>query len=280
MPAAGALFFARKVSHFRAFVYNLLAMSSAPNTDKARPVVPAYVLAAVVALAWRALALPWDFGGLFIQFVATAFGVMVFLAAKPPTRGRLQRAIFFTLFAASCGLWSFEAYYAPQAALPFVVSCFVLALVWAGDKRTNVKLVDTLAVALPVGALLAYGVYSAAPAYRLRHLDARRVLAVEVVPSSYGEGGAGRMELTSPGDLTEFAEASAATAPYLPGRERYPALWRATVVLDSGERFHFEVDEGAGGSPDNCVIRFRNTGYQNGPLCRMLRSRASGQTQK
>ena len=254
-------------------------MSSALNPDKARPVVPAYVLAAAVALAWRALALPWDFGGLFIQFVATAFGVMVFLAAKPPARGRLQRAVFFTLFTASCGLWSFEAYYAPQAALPFVISCFVLALVWAGDKRTKVKLVDTLAVALPLAALLTYGVYSAAPAYRLRHLDARRVLAVELVPS-YGEGGATKLELTSWDDLTEFARASVATTPYLPGRERYPATWRAAVVFESGERFYFAVDEGAGGSPDNCLIRFRNTSYQNRPLCRMLRSRVSGQTQK
>jgi hypothetical protein len=252
-------------------------MSSELTPDKVRPVVPAYVLAAAVALVWRALALPWDFGGLFIQFVATAFGVMVFLAARPPSRGGLQRAVFYALFTASCGLWSFEAYYAPQAALPFVISCFVLALVWAGDKRTNVKLVDTLAVALPVGALLTYGVYSAAPVYRLRHLDARRVLAVEFLPSN-GGGGA-KIELTSWDDVTEFVKASGRTTPYLPGRERNPALWRASVVFDSGERLHFYVDEGAGGSPDNCLLRLGATSYQNRPLCRMLRSRVSNPNQ-
>src|SRR5215218_1799075 len=106
-------------------------MSSAQTPSKVRPVVPAYVLAAALALGWRALAMPWDFGGLFIQFVATAFGVMVFVAAKQPTRGGFQRAVFYSLFTISSGLWSFEAYYAPQAALPFVISCFVLALVWA-----------------------------------------------------------------------------------------------------------------------------------------------------
>ncbi|HVF66788.1 MAG TPA: hypothetical protein VM914_03945 [Pyrinomonadaceae bacterium] len=238
-----------------------------------RPVVPAYALAAAVALAWRAVALPWDFGGLFIQFVATAFGVMVFVAAKPPARGGFQRAVFYALFTASCGLWSFEAYYAPQAALPLVITCFVLALVWAGDKRTGVKLVNTLAVALPLAALSAYGIYSTIPAYRLRHLDAGRVRAVEFAPSSYGEGGASRIELTSREDVAEFVSTLAATTPYLPGRERDPSLWHATVVFDSGERFRFQLDEGTGDDPYSCRVLLGVTSYQNGPLCRLVRSR-------
>src|SRR5919205_218254 len=130
-------------------------MSSAQTPPKVRSVVAGYVLAAAVALAWRALVLPWDGGGFFIQLILTPFGVMTFVSAKPPTRDRFQRAVYYSVFTLSCGLWSFQAYYPPLAAVPLAVGCFLLALVWGGDKRTNVKLVDTLAVALPVAALFA-----------------------------------------------------------------------------------------------------------------------------
>lgn len=250
-------------------------MSSAQTPFRVRPVVPVYVLAAALALVWRALAMPWDFGGLFLQFVATAFGVMVFVAAKQPTRGGFQRAVFYTLFTISCGLWSFEAYYAPQAALPFVISCFILALVWSGDKRTSAKLVYTLAVALPLAGLLAYGIYNAVPVYRLRHLDAGRVSAVVFVPSSYGEGGTSKIELTSRDEVAEFVSASRATTPYLPGRGRNPPLWWAVVIFDSGERVRFDLDDAAGSGRDTCILRLGVTSYQNRQLCRLVRSRVS-----
>lgn len=255
-------------------------MSSAQTPPRGRTLVPVYALAAAVALAWRALAMPWDFGGLFIQFVATAFGVMVFVAAKPPTRGRVQRAVFYALFTASCGLWSFEAYYDPGAALPFVISCFILALVWAGDKRTSVKLVNTLAVALPVAALITFGVYGAAPAYRLRNLDAGRVHAVEFLSASYGvQGGETRVELTSREDVAEFVDALRETTPYAPSHLRDPSLWLVTVVLNSGERLQFRLDDTTGRGPTACRLLLRGDYYQNRDLCRIVRSRVARSNQ-
>jgi hypothetical protein len=113
------------------------------------------------------------------------------------------------------------------------------------------------------------------PAYRLRHLDAGRVRAVEFESSSYGEGGAAKIELTSREDVAEFVSAAGATTPYLPGRERDPSLWQATVVFDSGERFRFRLDKGAGYDSAPCLIRLGVSSYQNGPLCRLVRSRVT-----
>ena len=242
-------------------------------TSKVRSVVKTYVLVCAVALAWRALALPWDAGGFFIQLMLTPFGVMTFVSAKPPTLDRFQRAVYYTVFTLSCGLWSFQAYYSPLAAVPLAIGCFVLALVWGGNKRTNVKLVDTLAVALPVAALFAFGVYNALPVYRLRNLDAGRVRAVEFVPASYSEQVLARVELTSREDVAEFVSVLRATTPYAPAYQRNHLPWRVTVVFDSGERLQFGLDENAGEGRDTCNLLLRGHGFQNRALCRLVRSR-------
>ena len=245
-----------------------------------RPVVTVYLLAAAVALAWRGLVLPWDSEGFFIQLILTPFGVMTFVSAKPPSRDRFQRAVYYTLFTLSCGLWSFQAYYPPLAAAPLAMGCFLLVLVWGGDKRTNVKLVDTLSVGLPVVALFACGVYNSLPVYRLRNLDAGQVRVVEFVPSSYGEQGAARVELTSRDDVAEFVSVLRATTPYAPSYRYDPPPWHVTVVFDSGERLQFDLDESAGEWRDICHIRFRGDSYQNLRLCRLVRSRVPGSNQK
>ena len=256
-------------------------MSSAQPTTKLRPLVKAYVLAAAFALAWRALVLPWDAEGFFIQFLLTPFGVMTFISSKPPppTRGRFQRAVYLTVFTLSCGLWSFHAYYSPLAAAPLNIGCFLLALMWGGDKTTSVKLVDTLSVALPVAALFALGVYSALPEYRLRNVDAGRVRAVEFVPSTNGEQGASRLELTSREDVAEFVAALRAATPYSPTHMSDPPPWRVAVVFDSGEMLQFTLDERGGKGLDTCHLLFRGHDFQSRALCRLLRSRAPDSNQ-
>ena len=248
-------------------------MSSTQTPTKLRSLVKAYLLAAAAALAWRALVLPWDAGGFFLQLMLTPFGVMTFVSAKPPTRDRFQRAVYYTVFTLSCGLWSFQVYYPPLAAVPLAVGCFLLALVWGGDKRTNVKLVDTLAVALPCAALFALGVYNAIPVYRLRNLDAARVRAVEFVPSSPDEQGVAWVQLTSRADVEEFVSDLRDTTPYAPAYQRDPPPWRVTVVLDSGENLRFGLEETAGEKRDTCHLRLGSGSFQNRFLCLLLRSR-------
>lgn len=256
-------------------------MASAQPTTKLRPLVKAYVLAAAFALAWRALVLPWDAEGFFIQFLLTPFGVMTFISSKPPptTRDSFQRAVYFTLFTLSCGLWSFQVYYPPLAAAPLVTGCFVLALVWGGDKTRSVKLVDTLSVALPVAALFAFGVYNALPVYGLRNIDAGSVRSAEFVPSSRVEPGASRLELTSREDLAEFVSVLKATTPYAPSYRYDPPDWLVTVTFDSGKKLQFELGERAGEGRDTCHIRFQGDSFQNHALCRLLRSRVSNSKQ-
>lgn len=254
-------------------------MSSTETSPKVRPDIPVYALAAAVALAWRALVLPWNPEGFVVQLILTPFGVMTFVSAKPPTQDRFQRAFYYTLFTLSCGLWSVHAYYSPVVAAPLTIACFLLTLVWGGDKRTNVKLVDTLSVGLPIAALFAFGVYNAIPVYRFRNLDARRVRVVEFVPSSYGEQGVAGVELTSREDVAEFVLALRAARPYSPEYQRDPPAWRVAVVLDSGERLQFRLDETAGKGRDTCHLLLRGGDYQSRALCRLVRSRVPNPNQ-
>jgi len=240
---------------------------------KTSSIVYTYIVVSVVALVWRAVFLPWDWGGFFLQFMAACWGLMVFGSIDFQTLTRFQRIFFYALFVMACLLSFEEVYFAPQAIAPLIIVCFILALIWGKAKKSNrIYLISVLA--LPLIGLLYYGLSYTFPIYRLRHLSPQQVQAVNLKRLAPADQGGTEIQLTSETQTTPFLQALRKTAPYAPNHENLNSPWQATILLNSGEKIYIEIGKGTRANANTCRVTLGVTSYQNEPLCRLLKSLA------
>jgi hypothetical protein len=242
---------------------------SAPSRTES--IILTYLGVSLVALLYRVVVIPWDWGGLFLQFMAAFFAAMIIGNVNLPALHGFQLKVFYALFVIANVLSFVEVYFATQAIAPFIIVCLVLVGVWGRKKESKSKLLETLALALPLAGLMFYGLTYTIPVYRLRHLSSEQVREIRLSPGKEGET---NIQLSSEAEITPFLLALSKTTPYAPKGEEVNAHRQVTILLNSGDKISFTMGKGTLANANTCHIKVGVTSYQNEPLCRLLESLA------
>jgi len=233
-------------------------------------IVLAYAAAAVGALVWHAFAVPWNWGGFFLQAMLSFCGVFLFLRIDLSGLEEFRHKVCSVMLILCCLLWFSYAYFDLRAVAPLTLICFAMIYVWGAAKPAQPKLHTTLLLGLPLIGLGWFGLHNAYKIYRLRHLNETQVRKIEVTPR---DAAGNRIQLTSESEIASFIAALRQTAPYLPNHERLNSPWQTTIVMGSGETISLDIGKGIRTNANTCRIQLGVTSYQNEALCRFLHSR-------
>ena len=236
-------------------------------------IVWAYAATAVGGLLWHALAVPWDFGGLFIQTMLSFCGVFLFLKIDLSGLEEFYHKVCYAMLILCCLLWFSYAYFALQAVVPLTLICFALIYIWGAAKPAKSKLHTTLFLALPLIGLGWLGLHNTFRIYRLRHISETQVREIVVSPLAPVNAGAITIQLTSESEIASFVAAIRQTTPYAPNHESLKSPWQARIIMKSGEIVYLDLGKGIRANPNTCLIELGVASYQNEPLCRFLHSR-------
>jgi|ERR1043166_1112751 hypothetical protein len=232
----------------------------------ARVVLPAAVYACVAALAlvWRLLAMPWDFGGCFFQVWVSAVGLGFWVAFYPRLDGRSRGIAVLTILPlAAFAVWG-SLYFAPQALFPFLFTAFVIGgalFRWSRARTWQAIAVSLLLV--PLAAYCFYGARHIRMIMRLRALQPDDVAELRLSPRA----GARTASVVGAREaLAIIVPSLRATTPYSPNHETIRQPWRLTIALRDGSSVALDLGDGNRAHPAFVWVQFGVAVYQNPEL--------------
>ena len=222
-----------------------------------------YVEIALLALVWRFVFIPWDFGGCFYQVWIAAIGTA--LAAFYPRLNGIGRVLAWVILLPIGVLLLFGSlYFAFQALFPFMLLAFALASAlfpWSKKKARQAVLVSLLLI--PLAAFCLYGLRHMSLVGKVRSIPPADVVELRFAPVS---GKSGVIVLSNQEAITKVGMSLRHTFPYSPNHEEIKEPWRLTVSMRDGSQLAFNIGNGNCSHASFVWIQFGVEVYQNAQL--------------
>ena len=223
-----------------------------------------YVGIALLALAWRFVSIPWDFGGCFYQFWVAVVGTACFAGLYLRLKG-IGRVVAWVVVLPIGALLLFGSlYFAPQALFPFMgvaVALFgVLALL--SKSKTRPAVLASL-ILIPLGAWCGYGFAHMRLVVRLRSLPPEEVTELRL---TQGSSGSTKTVINNREAVERIVRSFKSTAPYSPNHEGIKQPWRLTIVMRDGSSLDLNIGNGNRAHRSFVWIQFGVEVYQNAEL--------------
>ena len=232
-------------------------------------IVLIYVGIALLALAWRFVFIPWDFGGCFYQVWITAIGTA--LAAFYPRLNGIGRLLAWVILLPIGVLLLFGSlYFAPQSLFPFMFLAFALASAlfpWSKKKARQAVLV--LLLLIPLAACCLYGFRHMSLVGKVRSIPPGDVVELRFAPVS---GKSDVIVLSNQEAITNVVMSLRHTFPYGPNHEGIKEPWRLTVSMRDGSQLAFNIGNGNRSHASFVWIQFGVEVYQNAQLREALKT--------
>jgi len=229
-----------------------------------------YVGIALLALAWRFISIPWDFGGCFYQFWVAVVGTACFAGLCLRLKGIGRVVAWVVLLPIGALLLFGSLYFAPQALFPFMFLAFALAsalFVWPKQKARQAVLVSLLLI--PLTAYCFYGFRHMALVCQVRSIPPSEVAELRFTPVS---GQSGTIVLSKPEAITNIVMSLRHTFPYSPNHEGIKEPWQLTVSMRDGSQLDLSIGNGSRAHASFVWIQFGVEVYQNAQLREVLQT--------
>ncbi len=223
-----------------------------------------YVGIALLALAWRFVSIPWDFGGCFYQFWIAVVGTACLAGLYLRLTGGARVVAWVVLLPIGAFLLFGSLYFAPQALFPFMFLAFALASVlFAWPKKKTRQAVSVSLLLIPLTAYCFYGFRHMALVCQVRSIPPSEVAELRFTPVS---GQSGTIVLSKPEAITNIVTSLKQTFPYGPNHEGIKEPWRLAVSMRDGSRLEFRIGNGNRAHASFVWIQFGVEVYQNAQL--------------
>jgi len=245
-------------------------MTGNQETKKSLMLALIYEGTALLALVWRCVSIPWDFGGCFYQIWVAAIGT-AFFAGLYPRLNRIGRA-FAWVVALPIGVFLLfgSLYVAPQALFPFMFLALALVgalFLWSKEKVRLAVLVSLLLI--PPCLYCSYGGRHMALLCRIRSMPPSEVAELRFTVAS---GQSSNIVISRPEAITSIVMSLRQTCPYSANHESIKEPWRLAVFLRDGLRLQFSIGNGNRAHPSFVWIQFGVEVYQNAQLREALQA--------
>lgn len=214
----------------------------------------------LVALVWRFLAIPWDFGGFFYQLWVALVGLVFFVDVIPQLNAN-ARMLAQLILLPICALLQFGSlYFAPQALSPFLFVAFVVVgmlFLWSTARRSQALLVSLLLVPLSIYCL--HGSRHMILLLKVRSLDPKKVSEVSLTSALAAQN----IRVTESNVVANILSSLGYTSPYSPNHESIRQPWHVLITMRDGSSIQFSVGNGNRAHPESVWIEFGVEVYQN-----------------